>query len=481
MPQGNEPLINELRERSAGSAYTPELDTRAQPVEALLPEALLRRTPLQLPEVSEPGLVRHYTRLSQRNFCVDANFYPLGSCTMKYNPRVSEKLARLRGFQLVHPYQSEETVQGVLQILHEAERCLAAVTGMDAVSLQPAAGAHGELTGILLIAAYHRDRGENRRKVLIPDSAHGTNPASCALCGYEVETIRSNSDGQIDLDQLRAKLDSSVAALMVTNPNTLGIFEERIVEIADAVHKAGAQLYMDGANLNALVGIARPGDFGVDVVHLNLHKTFATPHGSGGPGAGPVAVKAHLEQYLPVPIVRAEGSRYVLDYDLPKSVGKVRCFYGNCPVILRAYVYLRLLGWEGLRTAAENAVLNANYLLSKVRQLGLPYEGPRLHEFVLSLESLRPFGVKAYDVAKRLLDLGFHPPTMNFPLIVKEALMIEPTETESKATLDAFAEALLRVVEEARTSPDLLKTAPHHLPVRRLDEVKAARALRLRW
>lgn len=474
-------LIFEYRERSSGEGYFPKPDVSVRRVEEILPRHLLRRVRPVLPSISERSLVRHYTILSRKNFSVDTNFYPLGSCTMKYNPRISERAARLAGFQQLHPYQDEGTLQGILQVLFDTAKWLALITGMDAVSLQPSAGAHGEVTGVLIITKYLQSKGEKRTKVLIPDSAHGTNPASCALCGYEVETVRSDKRGEIDLDDLRAKLDERVSTLMLTNPNTLGIFEEDIVQIAEAVHNVGAQLYMDGANLNAIAGIARPGDFGVDVLHLNLHKTFSTPHGAGGPGSGPVAVRKHLEEFLPVPAVRRKDGTFFFDYDLPLSIGKVRSFYGNIPVILRAYVYLRLLGWEGLRDVAGCAVLNANYLLKKLSSLERPFTGPRLHEFVLSLHSLRRHNLRAMDVCKALLDYGFHPPTVNFPLIVREALMVEPTETETKSTLDSFALALLEIVGMAERDSDHIRSAPHTTPVARLDEVKASRELRVRW
>ncbi|MBE3550817.1 MAG: aminomethyl-transferring glycine dehydrogenase subunit GcvPB [Brockia lithotrophica] len=451
-----------------------------------IPETYVRKVPPELPEVSELEVVRHYTALSQRNFGVDTGFYPLGSCTMKYNPRILEVVASLEGFRDLHPYAPEEFVQGALAVLAGLERNLREILGMDAVSLLPAAGSHGELLGLMLVRAYFAERGERRDVVLVPDSAHGTNPASAAMAGFRAVTLPSNHRGRLDLPALRRALaehEGRVAALMLTNPNTLGLFEDQILEIAARVHEAGALLYMDGANLNALLGVARPGDMGFDIVHVNVHKTLGTPHGGGGPGAGPVGVKAFLADYLPVPRVARVGERFTLVEEAPKSVGRIRSFAGSFGVLVKAYAYLLLHGPEGLRRVAERAVLNANYLFALLKDTFVaPYPGPVMHEFVLSGKNVKAeTGVRTLDVAKRLLDYGFHPPTIYFPLIVEEALMIEPTETETKETLDAFAAALRAIVEEARQDPERVRSAPHTTPVGRLDDVKAARRPVLRY
>jgi glycine dehydrogenase subunit 2 len=429
--------------------------------------------------VSELDLVRHYTQLAHRQMSIDANIYPLGSCTMKYNPKVNEEAAKL--FQDLHPYQAEETVQGALQLLFELQGDLATITGMDAVSLQPAAGAHGELAGILMIRAYHRARGEGtqRRIVLVPDGAHGTNPATAAMAGYDVVEVPTGPDGEVDLEALQKRLTPEVAAVMLTNPNTLGLFERRIVQIAEAAHAVGAQLYYDGANLNAIVGRVRPGDMGFDVVHLNLHKTFTTPHGGGGPGTGPVGVKAHLRDFLPVPVVAKDGERYYLDTDVPNTIGRMRSFYGNFGNLVRAYTYIRSLGREGLREVSGYAVLNANYLRMRFKELGftVPFDRVNMHEFVAQ----PPAGLRTLDIAKAQLDHGMHPATVYFPLIVKEALMVEPTETESLESLDAYVDTLAEILERAAADPDYLKGAPYDTPVRRLDEVRAARQPVLRY
>ncbi|MEX2542610.1 MAG: aminomethyl-transferring glycine dehydrogenase subunit GcvPB [Trueperaceae bacterium] len=446
---------------------------------AALGDNQLRQDPPRLPEVSELDLVRHYTQLAHRQFSIDSHVYPLGSCTMKYNPKVHEEA--VRDFQDLHPYQAQETVQGALELLFELQHDLATLTGMDAMSLQPAAGAHGELTGILIIRAYHRSRGEDerRRVVLVPDSAHGTNPATAAMAGYRVVEVPTGRDGQVDLDAFRSALSPSVAAVMLTNPNTLGIFERNILEISRLSHAAGAQLYYDGANLNAIVGRARPGDMGFDVVHLNLHKTFTTPHGGGGPGTGPVGVKGHLRGHLPVPLIRRDGNGFAFDYDLPASIGRVRSFYGNFGNLVRAYAYIRSLGLEGLRAVSGMAVLNANYLQERMKQAGyrLPFDGRCMHEFVAQ----PPTGLRTLDLAKALLDEGVHPMTVYFPMVVKEAMMVEPTETESLETLDHYAELLGKVLESAREDPERLAQAPFSTPVRRLDEVTAARRPILRF
>ncbi|HHW15244.1 MAG TPA: aminomethyl-transferring glycine dehydrogenase subunit GcvPB [Firmicutes bacterium] len=479
------PLLYEISSPGRRGYSLPAPDVPVKPVEELLPAKARRTQAPFLPEVSEVDVVRHFTNLSRLNYGVDTGFYPLGSCTMKYNPKIGEAVAELPGFTGLHPYQPEQTVQGALTVLWELERDLCEITGMSRMTLQPAAGAHGELTGLLLIAAYHTARGdrETRRKVLVPDSAHGTNPASAALAGFEVVAVKSDDRGLVDLADLRAKAGRDTAALMLTNPNTLGLFEEGIVEIAEIVHGAGALLYYDGANLNAILGKARPGDMGFDVVHLNLHKTFATPHGGGGPGSGPVGVKEPLVPFLPVPLVErgADGSfRFV--QDRPQSIGKVKAFYGNFLVALKAYAYLRAVGPEGLERVSEDAVLNANYLRTKLRpHFAVPFDRTCMHEFVLSGSRQKERGVHTLDMAKRLLDLGFHAPTIYFPLIVEEALMIEPTETESKETLDAFAAALLQIAREAEEEPELVRDAPHYTPVRRLDEARAARQPDLRW
>jgi len=457
----------------------PELDVPAAP---LPPQSALRGE-LRLPELSQPDLVRYFTRLSQRNYGVDTGFYPLGSCTMKYNPRINEEAAHLPGFAGLHPHQLE-TAQGALALMYDLQRLLAEITGMDAVSLAPAAGAHGELTGILVARAYHRQRGEgHRQRVLVPDTAHGTNPATAAMSGHEVISVASRADGNMDLDALASALDDSVAALMLTLPNTLGLFDPEILRIAEMVHRAGALLYGDGANLNALVGRVKPGDLGFDVVHLNLHKTFSTPHGGGGPGSGPIAVREPLAPFLPTPIVRHRESDdgYVLAAP-EQSIGRVGLFHGNFGVMVRAYAYIRSLGAAGLREVSENAVLNANYILARLRgAYRLPYDRRCMHEVLLSGSRQKAKGVKTLDIAKRLIDYGFHPPTIYFPLMVDEAMLIEPTETESKETLDAFCDAMLAIAREADEEPEVVRSAPQRAPVGRLDEATAARHPVLRW
>jgi glycine dehydrogenase subunit 2 len=446
-----------------------------------LPQALRRSEPPRLPEVAEFELLRHFTELSTRNFGVDTGFYPLGSCTMKYSPRINERLAALPGFTRLHPLQEEESAQGALELMWRLQEILAEVTGLDAVSLQPAAGSQGELTGLLLVRAYFAARGEEaqRRKVVIPDTAHGTNPASVTMAGYELTHVQTDARGNIDVDDLRDKVDEHTAALMLTNPSTLGLFDENIEEIERIFHGAGALMYYDGANLNAVCGVSRPGDMGFDIVHINLHKTFSQPHGGGGPGGGPIAVRKMLEPHLPVPaIVRCEDGGFGLDYDRPDTIGKVRGFTGPFGVFVRSYAFLRMFG-PRLREMSEAAVLNANYVLARLKEVyDLPFDRLCMHEFVLSARTLkREHGVTALDVAKRLMDYGFHPPTIYFPLIVPEALMIEPTETETKETLDAFCDAMLAIAREAEEQPALLKEAPHHRPVRRLDEVRAVKHL----
>jgi glycine dehydrogenase subunit 2 len=473
-------LIFEQSRSGRRSTRIPTGDVPETPIESLLPAWALAETPPELPEVTEPDLVRHFANLSTQNMSVDTHFYPLGSCTMKYNPKRNEKVAALSGMADLHPYQPEETLQGMLQLLFEMQQILGEIAGLDAVSLQPAAGAQGELTALMVAAAYFRDRGERRTKVLAPDSAHGTNPASAAMAGFDAITVKSTPQGSVDLNDLRSKLDEQVAVFMITNPSTLGLFERQVKEIAELVHGVGGLIYLDGANMNAILGITRPGDFGADMMHFNPHKTFSGPHGGGGPGAGPIAVRAVLAPYLPIPLVEFDGNQYRLVYDRPKSIGRVRSFFGNVGVLVRAYCYIRTYGPRGLREVSENAVLNANYLLSRVKHiLPVPHGDRCLHEFVASASKLKAErGVSAMDLAKRLLDYGFHAPTVYFPLTVKEAMMIEPTETESKETLDAFAETLFRITEE---SPELLHEAPHTTAISRPDEVQAARAPVMKW
>ena len=459
-----------------------EIDVPQPPIEELIPKSHLRKSPLPLPEVNELDVVRHFTRLSHKNYSVDTNMYPLGSCTMKYNPKINEKIASMDEWANIHPYQDEKTVQGILELIYETQEYLCEISGMDAVSMHPAAGAHGELLGLMLIKAYHENKGNKRTKIIVPDSSHGTNPSSASIAGYKVVTIKSGPDGEVDLEALKRELCDDTAAVMLTNPNTLGIFEERILQIADLVHKKDALLYCDGANLNAMLGRYRPGDMGFDIMHINLHKTFATPHGGGGPGAGPVTVKKELKPFLPVPVVEKVNDKYTLNYGYPKTIGKISTFYGNIGVILRAYVYIRSLGAKGLKDVSSYSVLNANYLREKLKKyFNLPYEKPCMHEFVLSAKAQKDKGVRAADIAKRLLDYGFYAPTVYFPLIVQEALMIEPTETESLDTLDKFMEVLERIHEEIENDPDIVKSAPHNLSVQRLDEVTAARNLDLKW
>lgn len=445
--------------------------------------AAARTETAHLPELSEIEIIRHFTRMSTWNYAIDLGMYPLGSCTMKYNPRVNEYVSRLEGIADAHPYQPESLSQGVLGILKELEACLLEITGMDAITLQPAAGAHGEFTGILLVRAYHESRGNARRTVIIPDSAHGTNPATAAVCGYDVVNLKSNAEGGVDLDALRALVDENTAAMMLTNPSTIGVFENEIAAIADILHAKGALLYMDGANMNALVAKTRPGDFGVDVMHLNLHKTFSTPHGGGGPGSGPVACKAILEPFLPTPVVRTnEAGTHRLDFNRPQSVGRVRMFYGNFGMFVRALAYILANGPDGLRQTTEDAVLNANYIRAKLEDLyELPYKTPSMHEVVFSDKRQARNGIKTGDIAKRLIDYGFHPYTTSFPLIVPGALMIEPTESESREELDLFIDAMRQIAREADENPAVILAAPHSTRVSRLDETGAARKPILRW
>jgi glycine dehydrogenase subunit 2 len=492
-PTQNEALLFEKSSPGKRAYKLAPLDVPAVDAAALL-GAAHRTSPGELPELSEIEIIRHFTRLSTWNYAIDLGMYPLGSCTMKYNPRVNELVARIEGLAEAHPYRPDSLAQGILEVIDLLQRCLTEITGMDSITLQPAAGAHGEFTGILLVRAWHESQGNPRKKILIPDSAHGTNPATAAICGYTVENLKSNSEGGIDLEALTRQVDSETAALMLTNPSTIGVFESQIAKIAEILHAKGALLYMDGANMNALVGKARPGDFGVDVMHLNLHKTFSTPHGGGGPGSGPVACKAFLEPFLPVPVlIRKTGTKGLgteglsagelrWEYDRPQSVGRVRAFYGNVGVMIRALAYILANGPDGLRQTTEDAVLNANYIRAKLQDIyELPYKTASMHEVVFSDKLQAARGVKTGDIAKRLIDYGFHPYTVSFPMIVHGALMIEPTESESLEELDLFIAAMRAIAKEVEETPELVKTAPHSTRVGRMDEVQAARKPILRW
>ncbi len=487
------PLIFELSSPGRMGTTLPALDVP----EAPLPQDFVRAD-LPLPEVSEVDVVRHFTHLSTLNFSVDTVFYPLGSCTMKYNPKINDAVAGLPGLAMIHPYQDESTVQGALRLLYELQQHLAEIAGMANATLQPAAGAHGELTGVLMIRAYHVSRGDTqRKKIIVPDSAHGTNPATAAMAGYSVVAVKSDSRGNVDRDELRQLMDDTVAGFMMTNPSTLGLFDEHISDVTDIIHQGGGLVYGDGANMNALLGIAKPGELGFDILHFNLHKTFTVPHGGGGPGACGTTVVEKLEPFLPLPVVakRSDASpvtrhvrstspvtEYYLDYDRPQSIGRVRAFYGNFANLMRGYAYIRTLGAKGLREVSENAVLNANYILEKLRgAYDLPYNRSCFHEVIFSGRRQAKAGVRTLDIAKRLLDFGIHPPTIYFPLVVEEAIMIEPTETESRETLDRFCEAMLQIAEEAQSDPEMVRSAPHHTPVSRLDETAAARKPDLRW
>ncbi|WP_276495653.1 aminomethyl-transferring glycine dehydrogenase subunit GcvPB [Acetobacterium wieringae] len=472
-----EALIFEKSVPGRKADILPMCDVPELSIDSMIPEAFLRAEEVALPEVSEIDTIRHFTALSQMNHGVDSGFYPLGSCTMKYNPKVNEAVAQYCGFTGVHPYQPEQTVQGCLEVLYQTDRMLAEITGMERVSLQPAAGAHGEMAGLMIIKAYHQHRGDTKRqKIVVPDSSHGTNPASAAVVGFDVIEVKSNPAGGVDLEALQAVMSDEIAGLMLTNPSTLGLFEENIVEIAKIVHQTGGLLYYDGANMNAIMGKTRPGDMGFDVVHLNLHKTFSTPHGGGGPGSGPVGVKKELVPFLPGPVVESGTNGYYLDGDRPLSIGRVKSFYGNFLVVVKAFSYIRSLGAKGLREASEMAVLNANYIRAGLcEDYELPFGKTCMHEVVFSAQKQAKAGVSALDIAKRLIDFGYHPPTIYFPLIVKEALMIEPTETESKETLDAFIAAMKQIAREAKENPEVVKSAPHDTIVGRLDEVKAVR------
>ncbi len=491
----NEGLVFEKSSPGKKAYKLPPLDVPAVDAKVALGVAH-REEKAGLPELSEIEIIRHFTRLSTWNYAIDLGMYPLGSCTMKYNPRVNEFVARIEGLAEAHPYRPEAQAQGILEVIDLLQKCLIEITGMDAITLQPAAGAHGEFTGILLVRAWHESQGNARKKILIPDSAHGTNPATAAICGYAVENLKSNSEGGIDLEALERQVDEETAALMLTNPSTIGVFESQIHRIADILHAKGALLYMDGANMNALVGKVRPGDFGVDVMHLNLHKTFSTPHGGGGPGSGPVACKRFLEPFLPTPVLVREagtegpgtrdtgtgGAGLYWEYDRPQTVGRVRAFFGNTGMFIRALAYILANGPDGLRQTTEDAVLNANYVRAKLEDVfELPYKTASMHEVVFSDKRQAAKGVKTGDIAKRLIDYGFHPYTVSFPLIVPGALMIEPTESESKEELDLFIEAMRAIAREVEETPEVVKTAPHSTRVSRLDEVQAARKPVLRW
>ena len=478
----NERLLFEEGSAGRRGFDLPALDVPSKDISEVIDSSLLRNGIPGMPELSEVDVIRHFTRLSTWNYHIDLGLYPLGSCTMKYNPKINERMARLDGFMLAHPLLPAELIQGALEVQKTLEQCLAEISGMDAVSLQPAAGAHGEMTGILLIRAWHESRGNPRKKILIPDSAHGTNPASATISGYVVENVPSNKRGTVDLDQLKKMVNEDAAAIMITNPNTLGVFETEIAEITELMHSRGALVYMDCANLNALMGITRPGDFGVDVLHINLHKTFTTPHGGGGPGSGPVAVKRILEPFLPYPVVGRKSEGYFFDYDRPQSIGKIKAYNGQFGMHVRALCYILANGPEGLKQVSEVAVLNANYIRAKLKEAyALAYESPSLHEVVFSDRIQARKDIHVWDIGKRLMDYGFHPPTVHFPLIVPGAIMIEPTETESKQELDAFINAMLAIAKEAEENPELVKSAPHTTRIGRIDEAAAARKPVLRW
>ncbi|MEO0141874.1 MAG: aminomethyl-transferring glycine dehydrogenase subunit GcvPB [candidate division WOR-3 bacterium] len=471
-------LIFEVSRLERKGYTLPELDVK----ETRLPQIFTRKGALNLPEVSEPEIVRHFVNLSNLNHHVDKGFYPLGSCTMKYNPKINEEMARLKGFTALHPLQPVNTVQGALRLMFELGEYLKKITNLDAVTLQPAAGAQGEFTAISIFKAYFKKKGEPRKYILVPDSAHGTNPASVNFSGFKPLTLNSDQNGLVDINRLMELMTPEVAGLMLTNPNTLGLFEKNIQKIAEIVHGYGGLLYLDGANLNALLGIVRPGDLGFDAVHFNLHKTFSTPHGGGGPGSGPVAVRKELAPFLPIPVIRQKDATYYLDYDLPDSIGKVQSFFGNFLIMVRAYAFLRIIGEQGLKEISRAAILNANYIIQSLKEdYHLPYPNFCMHEGVLSGKNLKEFGVKTLDVAKRLLDFGIHAPTVYFPLIVSEALMIEPTESESLESVENFIKVMKKIRREAEEDPEILKSAPHNTPVRRLDEVKAVKELKLRW
>ncbi|HEX7065082.1 MAG TPA: aminomethyl-transferring glycine dehydrogenase subunit GcvPB [Bacillales bacterium] len=483
MDSKDQPLIFEYSEPGRIGYSLPDLDVPEENLQEAIPADYLRDAAPDLPEISELQIMRHYTALSKRNYGVDSGFYPLGSCTMKYNPKINEDVARLAGFAHIHPDQDEDTVQGALELMYRLQTNLAKITGMDEVTLQPAAGAQGEWTGLMMIRAYHEANGDfNRTKVIVPDSAHGTNPASATVAGFESVTVKSNEKGIVDVEDLKRVAGDDTAALMLTNPNTLGLFEEDILEVAKVIHEAGGKLYYDGANMNAIMGVTRPGDMGFDVVHLNLHKTFTGPHGGGGPGSGPVGVKADLLPFLPKPLLVEENGRYRFDHDRPKSIGRVKPYYGNFGINVRAYTYIRTMGEDGLLQVSENAVLNANYLMRRLEPyFDLPFPQHCKHEFVLSGKRQKKLGVRTLDMAKRLLDFGFHPPTIYFPTIIDESMMIEPTETEAKEMLDSFADTMIQIAREAEEEPETVQEAPYNTAVRRLDETSAARNPILRY
>jgi len=475
-------LIFEISSDGKRGYTLPELDVPAKDINELIPEKFQRKSDAELPQVSEPEVIRHFVNISLKNHHIDKGFYPLGSCTMKYNPKVNEETAKLDGFRNLHPFEDERFVQGALKLMKELEEYLCEILGTNAVSLQPAAGSQGELSGILIAKRYFEKLGEKRTTVIIPDSAHGTNPASVSIGGFNAFQIKSNEQGRLDIEEIKKYVDKNTAVLMVTNPNTLGLFEEQIFEISEIVHSHGALMYMDGANLNALMGITRPGDIGFDIVHINLHKTFSTPHGGGGPGSGPIGVVKKLEPILPVPRIIEDGGTFKLNHSCEDSIGKIHSFFGNFSVFVKAYTYIRILGAKGLKDVSENAIINANYLLKKLEEhFSIPYKNHCMHEFVASGENLKEYGIKTLDIAKRLLDFGFHSPTVYFPLIVKEALMIEPTETESLNSLDAFAEAMIKITEEAEKNPEILHSSPQTTPIGRLDEGKAGRELDVKY
>lgn len=479
----NQPLIFEMTKDGRVGYSLPDLDIPEVDLSTLLPEGLLREEAAELPEVSELDIMRHYTALSKRNHGVDSGFYPLGSCTMKYNPKINESVARFPGFANIHPLQDEETVQGAMELMYDLQEHLIEITGMDDLTLQPAAGAHGEWTALMMIRAFHEANGDTHRtKVIVPDSAHGTNPASATVAGFDTITVKSDENGLVDLEDLRRVVGEDTAALMLTNPNTLGLFEENILEMASIIHGVGGKLYYDGANLNAVMSKARPGDMGFDCVHLNLHKTFTGPHGGGGPGSGPVGVKKDLIPFLPKPVLVKTEEGYHFDYDRPQSIGRVKPFYGNFGINVRAYTYIRSMGPDGLKAVTEYAVLNANYMMRRLQpHFDLPYDRHCKHEFVLSGRRQKKLGVRTLDMAKRLLDFGYHPPTIYFPLNVEEGMMIEPTETESKETLDAFIDAMIQIAKEVEETPEIVQQAPHTTVIKRLDETKAARTPVLRY
>ncbi|NFD28556.1 glycine dehydrogenase subunit 2 [Clostridium botulinum] len=476
-------VIFELSSEGRKGYRLPNLDVPEVELSELLPKNLLREDDIELPEVSEVDVVRHYTALSNKNYTVDNGFYPLGSCTMKYNPKINEDIAALSGFSKIHPLQDENISQGALELMYDLKTRLCEITGLYDFTLQPAAGAHGEYTGLLIIKAYHEKRGDTKRtKIIVPDSAHGTNPASASVAGFDIVEIKSGEDGRVSIEELKKVLNDEIAGLMLTNPSTLGLFEKDIKLISELVHEAGGLLYYDGANLNAIMGIARPGDMGFDVCHLNMHKTFSTPHGGGGPGSGPVGVKKHLAKFLPVPTVEKENDKFILDYNRPDSLGKIRSLYGNFGVMVKAYTYILTMGKEGLKSASHNAVLNANYIKESLRDYyNIGVDDICKHEVILSTLKENPHHIATLDIAKRLIDYGVHPPTVYFPLIIEEALMIEPTESESKETVDEFIDAMKKIAVEAKENPELLHEAPVNAPVRRLDQVKAARKPILKW